>query len=141
MRIKLNAIKTRAGSLHEVKLTPTTEKLKADYGKKGVSAFFGVVADTLLVTFGPSAKTHARTLTARSGSLPSKGAQLSKAIAQATSLNESFMMAFDVFALQALRPSQDTEPVVVGIGFRADSFTGRLVLPSSIVKEAAQGAF
>jgi len=139
-KLKLAAIKTRAGSLHEVKLTPTTDKLKADYGKKGVSAFFGVVADTLLVTFGPSAKTHARTLTARSGALPGKGAQLSKAIAQATSMNESFMMAFDILGLQALRPSQDTEPVVVGIGFTADSFTGRLVLPSSIVKEAAQGA-
>ncbi len=140
-KLRLAAIKTRAGSLHEVKLTPTTEKLKADYGKKGVSAFFGVVADTLLVTFGPKAKTNARTLTARSGALPGKGTQLSKAVTQSKSLNESFMLAFDLLGLQSLRPTQDVEPVVIGVGFTGDSFTGRLVLPSSIVKEAAQGAF
>ena len=140
-KVRQAALKTRAGSLHELKLTPTTDALKEDYGKKGVSAYFGVVADTLLVTFGPAAKTQAKTLSARSGVLPGKGAKLGAAIAQSTSMNESFMMAFDILGFQTMRPAQDVDPVVVGIGFTADSFTGRLVLPSSIVKEAAQGAF
>lgn len=139
-KLKLGAIKTRAGSLHEMKLTPTTDKLKKDYGKKGVSAFFGIVADTLLVTFGPKAKAQARTLSAKSGKLAGKGAQLGNVVEQAKSLNESFMMAFDVLSIQGQRPAEDVAPIVFGVGFTPDSFTGRLVVPTAVAKELASGA-
>ncbi|MCP4446419.1 MAG: hypothetical protein GY811_13900 [Myxococcales bacterium] len=141
-KLRLGSIKTRDGSIHEVKLTPTTEKLKKDYGKRGVSAFFGIVADTLLVTFGPSAKAQARTLASKSGNLSGKGVQLAKSIEQAKTLDESFFMAFDILGwLQSEKPAQDGEPVVLGIGFTADTFTGRLAIPTSVVRDVAQGVF
>ncbi len=139
-KLKLGAMKTRTGSLHEVKLTPTTAQLKKDYGKNGVSGFFGVASDRLIVTFGPSSKAHARTLTAKTGTISGKGGEFAKAIAGAKSLNESFMMALDILSLQADSAPQNVEPVVLGVGFTADSFTGRLVLPTSVAKEAVQGA-
>ncbi len=140
-KLRMKAIKTRAGSLHEVKFTPTTPELKKTYGKRGVSAYFGVVADTLLVTFGSQSKAQARTLTALSGSLGEKGLQLGMAIETSKSLNESFMVAVDLLGLQGESESGDVEPVVLGAGFTADSVTGRLVLPASVMKKAAEGSF
>jgi len=140
-QLKLGSIKTRGGSLHELKLTPTTAALKESYGKNGVSGFMGIVADSLIVTFGPSAKKQAKTLAGKNASLPGKGTEFAKAIESAKGLQESFIVAFDLLSLNAKRPAKNIAPVVLGLGFTPDTFSGRLVIPAEVVKEAASGAF
>ncbi len=137
-RLKLGALKLKSGKLHELKLTPLTDELKKKFGKKGMSAFFGVVGNRVIGTFGVSAKKEARTL-GQGGTLSGKGSEFAKAIADAKTAGESFLMAFDLMALQDERPAKDITPIVLGLGFGTDSFTGRLVVPTEVVKEAAQG--
>ncbi len=139
-KLRMNAIRTRAGSLHEIRATSTTPETKAYFGKT-MSAFFGTVADTLLFVMGPDSKAQARTLTARSGALPGTGAKLTQALATSKSLNESFIMAFDVMGLQSKKAPTDADPFIIGAGFTGESITGRVVLPASVMREAAQGAF
>ncbi len=134
-RLKIGALKAKGGKLHELKLTPTTDELKKKFGKKGVSAFFGVVGNLVVGTIGPSAKKEARTLS-QGGKLSGKGSEFAKAIAASKAAGESFLMAFDLMALQEERPAKDVTPIVFGLGFGSDSFTGRLVVPTDVVKEA-----
>jgi hypothetical protein len=137
-KIKLASIKTRAGSLHEMRAKPVTKEQIDMFGKKNVSGFFGVVVTTLIATFGNNAKAHAKKLAPASGKIAGSGSKLAAAIALAKSSRESFIVAMDTLSIQGTRPPKDVDPFVVGIGFEKTSIRARFVLPTDFVKEASK---
>lgn len=138
-KIKLRSIKTRAGSLHELRAKPTSKEQIAMYGKKNVSGFFGVAVDSLIATFGVNAKKHAKTLSAASGKIAGSGTKLAAAIALSKSARESFLFSADVTSLNGQRPPKDVDLLILGVGFDESAIRARLVMPTSFVKEAAKG--
>lgn len=137
--LKVAALKTKGGSLHELKLKPETDFQKELYGKKGVSAFFGVATGSLIATFGSNAKKYANVLVSATGKLGGKGKKLAAAVEQSKLAGESLFFAMDALSLQGGRPPKDVDPLVLGIGFSGDSMTARIVVPTEFVKEAAMG--
>ncbi len=137
--LKPLSLKTRGGSLHELKLNPANDFQKELYGKKGVSAFFGVAGNNLLATFGVNAKKYANVLVTANAKIPGKGTKLAAAVAQAKAAGESLLFAVDVLSLQGQRPPKDVDPILLGIGFSGNAVQARMVLPTEFVKEAAAG--
>ncbi len=134
-KVKLNSIRTRGGSLHEVRAKPSTPRQIEQYGKKNVSGFFGVSVNNLIATFGHNAKKHAKILSAASGKIAGKGSKLSAAIALATSARESLVIAMDVLSGQGERPPKDVDPLILGVGFGDGTIRARLVIPTELVLE------
>lgn len=136
--LKLASIKTRGGSLHELRAKAKTKQEIERYGKGNVSGFMGVAVNSLIVTFGKNAKKHAKILAAASGKISGKGTQLSAAIALAKSARESLLIAVDGLSLSGARPPKDVEPMVLGIGFENTTVRARVVVPMDHVKEATK---
>lgn len=138
--VKMGSMKAKGGAVHEIKFKPTTDHLKGLYGKKGVSAFVGVVANRFVASFGPNAKKQAKTLANGKANKKGRGKKLEAAMRLSQSARESFFVAMDALALQGARDAKDVPPVVLGLGFTDTSATLRIELPTDFVKEAAQGS-
>ncbi len=132
--LRLSAIKNKKGHLHELKLKPGNARQIELLGKKPVFAYFGVVSDTLLGTFGKSAKKSAKKLSSKNGSLAGKGKEIEAALSFAKNSGESFFFALDFEALRGDRDAKDIAPVVGGLRFTQESAVGRLVVPAALVK-------
>jgi hypothetical protein len=140
-KLKLRSIKTRGGSLHELSAKPTTPKQIEMYGKKKVSAFFGVAVNSFIATFGNNAKKHAKTLVTAKGKLAGKGSKLAAAAELSKSARESLLISVDALSLQGKRAPKDVDPLIIGVGFTDKTIEGRLVVPTALVKEAASMGF
>ncbi len=134
-KVKLAAIKNSKGKLHELKFTASAPRQVTIFGKKPVSAYWGVMGDSLVGTFGIDAKKNARTLSKASGKMRGKGTNIADAIALSKSKKESAMIALDIVGLQERRPFKDVKPVVLGVGFTSEQIHGRADVPMEFIKE------
>lgn len=140
---KLGAIKTRGGALHQVTYRPAKSlpkerraELVKTMGKRGVSAYIGVVDNRLVTVYGKDAQKLARQLTRAKPSAKGKGASLQKVLDTAKERGESFVVALDLAALGGKRAAKDVAPMVIGLTFSGDQADMRLSLPVEQVKEA-----
>ncbi|MBL4633854.1 MAG: hypothetical protein JKY56_08270 [Kofleriaceae bacterium] len=134
-KVKLAAIKTSKGKLHELKFTASKPQQIATLGKKPVSAYWGVMGNSLVGTFGIDAKKNARTLSKANGKMKGKGTNIAEAIALSKSKKESAMVALDIVGLQERRPFKDVKPVVLGVGFTSEQIHGRADVPMEFIVE------
>lgn len=147
IKVKMDAIKTRGGSLHELAFTPSKD-LSADdkkniaklYGSPGPKAYVGVAVDRLVATFGTSqsARKYAQSLSA-DGKGKGKSKSLTAALEGSKSRQESLLVALDILSLQGTRKPKDGPLAILGVSFSPQNISLRLEVSAELVKEGAGG--
>jgi hypothetical protein len=148
MKMKMNAIKTRGGSLHELALTPAKgataeqkKRIESVYGKKP-RAYFGVAVDRFVATFGNKARQRAQKLVTAKGKAPGKSKHLAEALDAARAAKDSLLIGLDPLAIQGIKAGKngDAPLAILGVGFKPQTISMRVEFSAELVKEAASRA-